>query len=95
MAEVKNESVDSKAELKEMFEELAGALLESFNIYEKMVVETDLNQKKEYQFDCYAIILNVQEELKDFLKSYRRHYGVKEAEVKKRMAEEEKKAEAQ
>ena len=86
MAEVKQESEN---EVKHLFEDLAGGLMQAYMHYEKLLTEKDLNQQQELKYEVYSILLSCSDEIKDFNKAFRRQFGVKEADVRKRLEAEE------
>ena len=93
MSETKTETQtapqDHSSEIKELFVDLSNGILNAYEAYEKMQLEKDLNEVKELQFECYSLLITTSDEIGEFLKAFRRQFGVKDKEVRKRLAEEE------
>lgn len=90
MSELKPETHnDHNAEIKSLFTDLANGVMDAHEAYVKMQTETDLNEKKELGFECYSLLITTSDEISEFLKVFRRQYGIKDKEVRKRLAEEE------
>ena len=73
----------------QVFDELADQLKEAAAAVDKLKVEKNVDVLEDLKYQFYSNLLEVQDTIKDMLKSFRKRHKMTEKEVRERMAEEE------